>query len=129
MRKVSVVLAAVFLLFIVTIIILADQGRLPGFITSLYDFPTGDKVGHFLLMGGLSLLINMALPARAYRQHVLAIFLVSVLVALEEASQSRFGTRHLDLIDLVASLLGIFILGGLGWWLNGILWRRSRPGI
>ena len=62
MKKVSIILAAAFFLFIIVIVVLADQGRLPGFVTVLVDFPNGDKVGHFLLMGGLSLLVNLALP-------------------------------------------------------------------
>ena len=120
MKKVLPILAAVFLLFIAGIVVLADQGRLPGFITGLYDFQNGDKVGHFLLMGGLSLLVNLALPSRSGRHHILAILLVAALVALEEASQAWFGTRHSDLADLAASLAGIVCLGGVGWRLKDI---------
>ena len=126
MKKVSIILAAAFFLFIIVIVVLADQGRLPGFVTVLVDFPNGDKVGHFLLMGGLSLLVNLALPACSDRRHILAILLVALLVSLEEASQAWFGTRHPDLADLAASLVGIVCLGGLGWWLNEINRDRLR---
>ena len=120
------ILAAAFFLFIAFIVVLADQGRLPGFVTVLVDFPNGDKVGHFLLMGGLSLLVNLAQPASSGRRHILAILLVALLVALEEASQSWFGTRHPDLADLAASLAGILFLGGLGWWLTEVIRDRLK---
>jgi polysaccharide biosynthesis protein VpsQ len=115
MKKIPFVLAAVFFLIIAVIIVLADLDRLPRFITIFYDFPNGDKVGHFLLMGALSLLVNLALPARPARRHILAIALLAALVAREEFSQAWFGTRHADLLDLTASLAGIVCLGGLGW--------------
>ena len=118
MKKIMFIVAAAFLCFIAGIVVLADQGRLPAFITGLYNFQYGDKVGHFLLMGGLSLLVNLALPSRSGRGHILAILLVAALVALEEASQAWFGTRHAELADLAASLAGIICLGGLGWRLN-----------
>lgn len=118
MKRATFVLAAVFTLFIIVIVVLADQGRLPGFVTVLISFPNGDKLGHFLLMGGLSLLVNLALPAGAHRRHILALWLVALLVAVEEVSQSWFGTRHPDLVDLLASLAGILLLGKLGWWIN-----------
>jgi hypothetical protein len=117
MKKPIIVLAAAaFFLFITVIVILADQGRLPGIITALYNFPNGDKVGHFLLMGGLSLLVNLAIAPRPIRRHVLATLIVAALVALEEASQAWFGTRHADIADLAVSLAGIVCLGG---WLRG----------
>ncbi|MBI4928456.1 MAG: VanZ family protein [Anaerolineae bacterium] len=129
MKKATILLAAVFTVFILVIVVLADQGRLPGFITVLIDFPNGDKLGHFLLMGGLSLLVNLALPAGADRRHILALWLVAVLVALEEISQSWFGTRHPDLTDLLASLAGIVLLGKLGWWINNTSYSLiRRPG-
>ncbi len=46
-------------LAILLIVILADTRRL-GFLGVIYDFPNGDKVGHFLLFGLLSLLVNLA---------------------------------------------------------------------
>ena len=126
MKKLPLFLAAVFFLFIAAIVVLADQGRLPGIIAALYDFPNGDKVGHFFLMGGLSLLVNLALPARPLRHHLLASLLVAALVALEEASQAWFGTRHAELADLAASLAGIACLGGAGWWARNRKWGEKK---
>ena len=42
-------LAVLFTLFIIAIIVLADKNALPPFIRAIYDFPNGDKVGHFIL--------------------------------------------------------------------------------
>ncbi len=123
MKKIALVLAAAFFLFFLVIVVLADQGRLPGFIAALYDFPNGDKVGHFCLMGGMSLLLNLALPARPLRRSLLATALLAVLVGLEEASQAWFGSRHAELADLAASFFGIICLGGLAWWIR----QRAYP--
>jgi polysaccharide biosynthesis protein VpsQ len=98
------------------IVVLADGGRLPGTITRLYAFPYGDKVGHFCLMGGVSFCVNLALGGRKvfWRRIGLALgsLLVSGLVTLEEFSQIFFAMRTFDLLDLSASLLGIWLLGG-----------------
>ena len=126
MKRIPILLAAAAFVFIAAIVVLADQGRLPGIIAALYDFPNGDKVGHFLLMGGLSLLVNLALPARPLRHHILASLLVAALVALEEASQAWFGTRHAELADLAASLAGIVCLGGVGWWVRNWKWGEKK---
>jgi len=52
-------LAIFFGVFIVVIIILADEGKL-GFLHAVYDFPYGDKAGHFILCGKLSLVVNLS---------------------------------------------------------------------
>jgi polysaccharide biosynthesis protein VpsQ len=52
-------LATLFGLFIIAIVILADTRHL-GFLYALYNFPFGDKVGHFFLFGLLSLFVNLS---------------------------------------------------------------------
>jgi hypothetical protein len=47
-------LALVFSVFILAVIVGADMGTLLHAIRALYDFPNGDKVGHFVLFGLLS---------------------------------------------------------------------------
>jgi VanZ family protein len=68
-----------------------------------------DKVGHFLLLGTLSLLAVGFFGRARWLRVVLVLALVS---ALEEASQAWFPARTLDAGDLAANLLGI-ALGGL----------------
>jgi VanZ family protein len=127
MKKQPFFLAVAFFLFIVVIVVLADQGNLPSIVTVLYNFPYGDKVGHFLLMGILSLLVNLSLPPRPLHGHILVTLGIIAVVALEEASQAWFGTRHPDIIDLAASLAGIVCLGALGWWLRRRRFQNQRP--
>ena len=124
LKKVPLILAAACFLVIAAIVVLADQGRLPEFITGLYNFPYGDKVGHLVLMGGLSLLVNLVPSVHSRRRHILAILLVAAIVSLEEVSQAWFVTRHSDLIDLAASLAGIVCWGGLGWWLKDVSFEK-----
>ena len=100
-----------FTLFILLIIILADQGRL-GFLSVLNQIPFGDKAGHFILYGILTLLLDLtlirALPNRSPKLIVLSTGLVLVLIiGLEEYSQQFFASRTFDLVDLSFSYLGV----------------------
>ena len=108
--------AALFLAFIIGLIVLADADLLPDFINAIYDFPNGDKVGHFVLYGLLNIFITRAflssLPSRRGSWVTLSVGLILALfVALEELSQMFFSARTFSLLDLTASLLGI-IVGG-----------------
>ena len=110
--------AALFLAFIIGLIVLADADLLPDFINAIYDFPNGDKVGHFVLYGLLNFFITRAflssLPTRRGGWVTLSVGLILALfVALEELSQMFFSARTFSLLDLTASLLGI-IVGGWG---------------
>ena len=104
------------------IVLLANQGfsfRL------VYALPGGDKTAHFLLMGSLAFLANMALRGSMWRYGRLALPLggsaVAALVTLEEMSQFFIPTRTLSLGDLLADYAGILLLGGLA------LWLQRRP--
>ncbi|MBL8064152.1 MAG: VanZ family protein [Anaerolineales bacterium] len=110
------IIAILFTLFILGIIVLADQNAIPPFIKALYDFPNGDKVGHFILYGLLNLFLTLAflraLPKRTSSRVVLSVGLtLALLITLEEFSQQYFSARTFDLIDLTASLLGVLIGG------------------
>ena len=109
--------AALFLAFIIGLIVLADADLLPDFINTIYDFPNGDKVGHFILYGLLNFFITRAflsaLPTRRGGWVTLSVGLILALfVALEEFSQMFFVARTFSLLDLTASFLGI-VIGGL----------------
>jgi len=108
--------AVFFALFIVVIIILADTDHLPRSIEFIYDFPDGDKVGHFILFGLLNLFATAAalrsFPNRTPRRLALTIGLIlAILIGLEEFSQKLFEARTFDLLDLLAGYLGL-IAGG-----------------
>jgi polysaccharide biosynthesis protein VpsQ len=108
-------IAVLFTIFILLIIFLADRGQL-GSIGYLYDFPYGDKVGHFILFGLLNFFITLAglraLPLQRPKLIALSIGLIlALIIGAEEYSQKFFENRTFDLIDLTASYIGL-IVGG-----------------
>ncbi len=105
--------AVLFTVFIVAIIVLADTRHL-GFLGGLYDFPYGDKVGHFLLFGLLSLLVNLAALERRRTSQAWHVafgvsLMLAVLIGLEEFSQRFFAARTASWMDLAASYLGVSV--------------------
>ena len=82
------------------IIYLADRGLL----RPIYKFtgvdPGSDKIGHFVLLGALAGLLNLALGLRTVRW-----------LGLEEISQHWLPARSFDLLDLVGDYAGIFFFG------------------
>jgi VanZ family protein len=118
-HKLIKVMTLIFGTFIIIVIILADTTHL-GFIYRLYDFPFGDKVGHFILFGLLSLFINLSINChvssddtnpvskqKETRTVIKTSLIIALFVGLEEFSQRWFPTRTSDLLDLFASYLGI----------------------
>ena len=113
-------LALLALGFLILIVILANTGLLPRGIRQLYDFPYGDKVGHFLLMGLINFILNWTmLASRTDPQPATVIWKVSLLfaliVTLEEFSQQFFPRRTFSLLDLSFSYLGITAAAFLAW--------------
>lgn len=103
--------AILFGLFIIAIIILANLGLLDilGFVNRI---PYGDKIGHFVLYGILTLLIDLALfgsrPDLSRELIVLRVALIlALLIGLEEFSQRFFPSRTSDWVDLLFSYLGV----------------------
>ena len=104
-------LTLLFTLFIVLVIILADLGKL-GILGVINQIPYGDKAGHFILYGILTLLLNLtfirALPNRSPKLLVATIGLILILIiGVEEYSQQFFPKRTYDLVDLTFSYLGV----------------------
>ena len=110
-------LTILFALFIILIIVLADLGKL-GILQTLNQIPLGDKAGHFILYGILTLLINLTLfrsiPVQS-RQRVAVIsgLILALLIGLEEFSQRNFSSRTFSLGDLAASYLGVIFFAWL----------------
>ena len=111
-------IAVLFTLFIILIIVLADAGVLSHYVGFLYDYPWGDKVGHFILYGILALLINLTLfrsrPDQSRK--LLAVkcgLTLALLIGLEEFSQQYFSNRTFDLVDLTFSYLGVAFFSGV----------------
>ncbi|MDL1909199.1 trypsin [Chloroflexi bacterium CFX6] len=104
-------LAYLFGLFIAGIIVLADLGML-GVLKFVNRIPFGDRIGHFVLYGILTLLIDLALLRTPHGLNpnliVLRVALILALaIGLEEFSQRFFPNRSFDLLDLAFSYLGV----------------------
>ncbi len=114
MKKWAVLFGAV----IVAIIVMADTGRL-GFLSAVYSFPFGDKIGHFTLYGILTLLVNLAAfeawPKQdRKRMTLLAMLLLAVPIGLEEWSQRFIHGREASIWDLSAGYLGLAVFAWVG---------------
>jgi VanZ family protein len=118
----------IFVLFIGAIIILADRGTLPDPIKIMYAFTWGDKVGHFILMGTLTFLINLSCSAKKIRLFSTSVLLGSLIVAaaviLEEISQIFISTRSFSLLDLSADFLGIIFAS---WLISRMCFSKMKP--
>jgi VanZ family protein len=106
-------LAILFTLFIIAIIVLADAGKL-GVLGFINQIPNGDKAGHFILYGILTLLLDLtlirALPSRNPKLVALSCGLIlALLIGLEEYSQQFFHSRTFSLLDLAFSYLGVIV--------------------
>ncbi len=104
-------LAILFTLFIALIIVLADAGDL-GVLGFINQIPYGDKAGHFLLFGILTLLLDLtfirSLPNRDPKLVAVSIGLtLALLIGAEEYSQQFFNSRTFSWLDLAFSYLGV----------------------
>lgn len=100
-----------FAFFIFLVIVLADMGRL-GFLGVINRIPYGDKIGHFLLYGILTLLLNLtllrSLPHRSLGLVVISTGLfLAFAIGVEEYSQQFFRSRTFSLLDLAFGYLGV----------------------
>ena len=73
-------LAVLFGLFIVTIIILADANLL-GPLRAVYNFPYGDKAGHFVLYGLLAFVLDLAFLERPHADLKRRILIIALVLA------------------------------------------------
>lgn len=99
---------AVAAVLIVTVIVAADFALLPP--VSAY-VPAGDKALHFLLIGGLALLANLALRGRrvslGLRRPMLGSVVVGLLISAEELSQIWLPSRTFSWMDIAMNTLGV----------------------
>ncbi|MEW6083183.1 MAG: VanZ family protein [Chloroflexota bacterium] len=100
-----------FAFFIFLVIVLADMGRL-GFLGVINRIPYGDKIGHFLLYGILTLLLDLtllrSLPHRSPGLVVISTGLfLAFAIGVEEYSQQFFRSRTFSLLDLAFGYAGV----------------------
>lgn len=111
-QKLFVLLALLFFSFICYIIVCADIGQ-PGLLANKIRYlPFGDKGGHFLLYGLLTLLVNLALNNRRVQLGSWLLLAGSLGVTIfaigEELTQLFLANRSFELADIACDLLGIF---------------------
>ena len=100
-------LTFIYAAILVSIVLAANAGRLP----VQYLLPGSDKLGHFLLMGGLSFLVNLSFSGLGRRGFT--VFRVTLglwlVVAVEEISQIWQPRRSFEWQDLAADTAGIVV--------------------
>ena len=106
-----------FALFIILIIVLADNGQL-GILKLVNQIPYGDKAGHFILYGILTLLIDLtllrSLPFQSPKgMTVISGLMLALLIGVEEFSQQFFASRTVSFQDLFAGYLGVIFFSWL----------------
>lgn len=115
MKSRSVFFASLWFVAVVGIIVLADTGRAAGVFGWIEQTPGSDKLGHFVLIGGMALMLNLALRARCVpalgRQWLVGSIVVVALFTAEEYSQKFNRRRHFDYGDLAADYAGIWCAG------------------
>jgi VanZ family protein len=124
-RRAKIVLAG-FIVFLVALVALADSGRGQPFFALVRQVPAGDKLGHFVLFGILSFLVNLISRGAGFKLGRIVLLkgsaIVIGVVTAEEFSQLFFRSRSFDLFDLAADLLGIFMCGWLA--TKYLAWKR-----
>ena len=108
-------LTIAFSCFIVFIIVQANLGNNGWFAAIQSVIPYADKVGHFVLIGAMALLLNLSLGARriaiAGRYWLLGSVILFVVFTVEEMTQLGLAHRTFDLGDLSMDYLGILVFG------------------
>lgn len=105
--------AILFILFLIFIIYSANTKADLIFFRLLRHIPFGDKLGHILLLGTLTFLVNWAMQAHTFVFKKIQILtgscIVFALITVEEISQNWLDNRTFDLADLGGNYLGIVL--------------------
>jgi len=113
MNRVVLFLTIIFFIFILWVIYLANTGQSSVFFELVKMVPYGDKFGHILLFGFLTLGINISTKYKVVRIKNIPIFIgtisVFIFVLIEELSQSFVLTRTMDIDDFYADIIGITV--------------------
>jgi len=117
MQKLFLSITFLFIAFVLWVIFMANTGQDIWLFELTRKVPFGDKLGHFLVFGSLTLMANLATRGKLMRFKLGSIYWgslsVLIFVTLEELSQYFVATRTLDLLDYFANLLGILCFTGL----------------
>lgn len=108
-------LTGIYLFILGVIVFLADQKKYQPLFRRVREMPYGDKLGHLILMGLFSFLLNMALNCGTLRVWKIELLkgslIVALIVTVEEFSQLFIRSRTFDAGDLLFDYVGIFSFG------------------
>ena len=108
--------------FILWIIYLANTGESSVFFDLVKALPYGDKMGHLLIFGFLTLGANLSFKFQQLSVGIISVywgtFLVIVFSLIEELSQHFIPTRTLDTLDILADVVGISVFTAISALLN-----------
>jgi VanZ family protein len=117
----------VYVFILAVIIFLADWNGTAYLLDLVMYVPFGDKIGHFLLAGIFSFLLNMVLGARKVSlgriEYLTGSLIVLTIVTIEEISQIFVGGRTFDWSDLFFDYLGVYLFGEIA----RVICRRNAP--
>ena len=113
MKILRILPALVLFSFIGWVIVQANNSSSNIFFELVHFIPYGDKLGHFILYGALSLLTVFAFNykyvlIKDYRIPLGAIIVLLLAIA-EEVTQLFLSKRTFDMVDISADIAGIFI--------------------
>lgn len=128
MQKVFIILTSLFAVFLFWIIYLANTGQHSVFFDFVRRIPYGDKIGHLILFGFLTLGAVIASGFRTIGNSRLywGAVCVFMFVLVEEVTQQFFPSRTMDINDVVADVMGIAVFSGVAYLLNR--WQLSLSG-
>ncbi len=111
------IITLIYVFIVAGIVFLADYKSTRYLLKFSVGIPYFDKVGHFLLMGGFSFLVNLWLKVKTFSvwkfRYLTGSLIVLIIVTLEELSQIFISGRSFDIGDLAADYAGIIIFGEL----------------
>ncbi|MEM0994679.1 MAG: VanZ family protein [Bacteroidota bacterium] len=111
------IVAFLFFTLIAYILCAANFGWDTTIFTFIKQLPYGDKLTHFVLIGGFAFFMNLILKNRTTAvlrwSFLLGSTIVFAFVTLEEFSQIYIPRRTFDLVDLACNYASIFLIGGL----------------
>jgi len=106
-------IALIYITIIILIIVMADSGQYGYVFKLVHQIPYGDKLGHFILIGLLALVVNLSLQCKKITVFNYSVLqgsaIVVALTMLEELSQFFIANRSFDLMDLLFDFIGIFV--------------------
>ncbi len=118
-------------MFLIAVIYAANMGMVEFKVFAwVNSMRYGDKISHFLLLGTMAFLLNLALGLKDFklfrRTWLLGSGILFFVIFLEECSQYFIPNRNFDLMDMLCNTLGILCFGFIAKLVGPYLGIKSR---